>query len=309
MNQTDNNINNINQTVENNTSNLKHSELKEDFTIKNPILLYLKYFVYIFILSLIAGFISSLIDGVLVVFFKLELKIVIEIIANILVYYIALKEIFIKEKQIPAKEKTWILLIIMFLEPIVLQIILEFLSYFSSRYIILYNSCINFIISILVSIGVINYTNYAINYTRNEKSKSSLLTVLNIFSCTMLGMLLVFGMYAKNNDLKIDNSIVEDKNNDENISDSIDSIDSIDSPINVIYAYLDSIEAQILISQISLSEELPEVITDVNYTEFDYKKPDSIHLNIDVENYKVSSGEIVYDGITYLYDGENVTKK
>lgn len=282
------------------TDNSKYSESKNDYTIKGPILLYIKYFIYTFILSLIVGFISSLIDGVMIVFFKLEITIIINIIAKILVYYIAISEIFKKEKQIPEKEKNWILLIIMFLDPIIVQIIYEILLYISNGYIIIYNFCINFIVTLLISTVIVNYTNYVIDNTREEKNQSKSLIILNIISCIMIIILLAFGIYVKKSDLKFYNSILHDINNEENnIDDSVVNIES----------YIDSIEHQILVNEIELNEDIPNAITDVNYVEFDKQKPDSINLNVDIEESIISSGKIVYDGITYLYDGENVTKK
>lgn len=166
---------------------------------------------------------------------------------------------------------------------------------------VLTNSLILFISSVVLELIVLNMI---FSYFRNKLRKKMEITKEDkeIFKFGIVCIILIiaaiaFGMYAKRDNITMPSLPF------------FEQIFVIHSNDEIVNKFLDETTKTILRYQTETDGYvIPTVVTDVNYAIYKGIVPDSMELNIN-EQGGIISGEIIYNGITYYYDGETINTK
>ena len=262
---------------------------------------YIFKFLLVYLIFVICGF------GILIFTLPLLLKTVAPDINEIIsfasyrlmaLFTLIIPTIIVFKKKYPKKENinkiTFKILFFIALPSILIQLFV--LGFIKDTKVLM------FIIGCMLSIIILTiFFSFIRNYIKkknNDKSEDKVFFRYGIVSIILIVILLLLGMFArtKNWDMpKIDflyDIFAIKENNDE-----------------IIYDFVYQVEKNILKNQVEDEEYvIPLIIKDVKFAKHGEYIPDSINLNINSEG-AVKDGTIVYRGITYTYDGQNIKAK
>lgn len=282
--------NNITEKSEIN-DNANYIDEKIKITEKSAIELYFKFILFYILFSIILSFIESFFTTL----FKFDNIWIINLILSILTYVLSVNSTF--KLEVPKNNKKDVLLLGIFLTMSISEIVIRCLSLYIDGFYLIYNYCLVSIVYLISSLILINYINYMISKNLKEKVKSNFIFIFNIIIFIVILGTLLFGIYAKNNDLNFNtlmfNSAVEEE--------AIDPFDSM-------YEFIDESEKEIMINMLDLNYQVPSVIDNVNFVNVGDDKIEKVNLEVS-EDGTITSGEFIYDGKTYTYNGNKLVKK
>ena len=259
------------------------------FLIRYSILFVSVFGVLLIVSKLLANFLNK--DTELIIEFALNR------LAALLTLVFATKLTF--KKDAPSIEKldevTFKILLFVALPFILLQMFI--LGFIKSTTVLMF--VIGLILSVITLAIFFNYIRNTIKKINEDKSEDKLFFKYGIISIIIVVVLLFTGIFLRTKNLvmpKIDflHSFFENAKVDD----------------EVIFGFIENVEQKLYSEQKEAIEkasdfQMPISVTDVNYASYGNYKPDSIELNLS-DTGTVLNGTIVYRGVKYTYDGENI---